>query len=331
MVDLRPLTLGEIIDRSATIWRTHWKALFKLFLGVQLASYILMKAWELVGKKYFPITRGGAQLAETLKADPLQAVKQISLSAIGFVAIMAISGLGSYFIAVASTRYIYPQMVGGASTLSESMRFAWTRAGAIFGFFLLMAGWTLLISSMLVLPGALLILPAVLGKATPVLALLAVLGSILVLVGLVVAILWFILRFMLGAQPLALEDVGSLGAFRRSDALSSGRVGPGFLGLTKVRLTIVFTVVAVIYVAVTMVFAIPEIVIQFMYANPFNPAGADLDKVPALLAVPAELLQVVAQTVVTPLLVVFDIVFYVDMRVRREGLDLELKLKEAQP
>ncbi len=33
MVDLRPLTLGEIIDRSASFWRSNWKALFKLFLG----------------------------------------------------------------------------------------------------------------------------------------------------------------------------------------------------------------------------------------------------------------------------------------------------------
>ena len=65
MVDLRPLSLGEIIDRAATIWRTHWKALFKLFLGFQLATYVLMKGWELVAKTWFPISRGGARLMDS--------------------------------------------------------------------------------------------------------------------------------------------------------------------------------------------------------------------------------------------------------------------------
>jgi hypothetical protein len=45
--------------------------------------------------------------------------------------------------------------------------------------------------------------------------------------------------------------------------------------------------------------------------------------------VPAQLLQVIAGAAISPLYVVFQVIFYVDMRVRREGLDLELSTKAA--
>ena len=51
-----------------------------------------------------------------------------------------------------------------------------------------------------------------------------------------------------------------------------------------------------------------------------------LSLAPQALFVPAELLQVVGQAVFNPLGLVVYATLYLDMRVRREGLDLERRL-----
>jgi hypothetical protein len=124
--------------------------------------------------------------------------------------------------------------------------------------------------------------------------------------------------------------VSAVGAFRRAGALSSGRVGEGLLGLVKLRLTLVITVVGVILLVVTIVGSLPALFVQGYYGRVFDPANADPDAVPQLLLVPAQLLQLAFGSVVAPLYAVAMGWFYFDMRMRREGLDLELKLS-AKP
>ncbi len=328
MVDLRPLTVGEILDRSASIWRANWKALFKLFLGFQLATWVLTKVWELISRHYFPAPRGGARTLEAMQENPTELLTQLGGSLSVGVGFAVVAIFGSYFVSVAATRYVFPRMIGKTATLTQALAATWKQVGALSGFYGLMILWTVLVAGLLVLPGSALILFGTMGETTQTGAVLAALGGVLALSGLMIAFLWFILRFMLAAQVLALEDSGAVGAFRRSSELSSGRIGPGFMGLTKVRLTIVFTVIATLFVAVTIAFSIPQMIVQFAYTNPFDPAHSNPDAVPAYLSVPVELLQVIAQSVIAPLMIVFDIVFYADMRVRREGLDLALKLEE---
>ena len=87
------------------------------------------------------------------------------------------------------------------------------------------------------------------------------------------------------------------------------------------------TWVFAILLVVGIVTGVPAMIVEFAYGHPFDPAGSDPDAVPQLLLIPAQLLQVGAQAVFSPLYLVFGALFYVDMRVRREGLDLELKLE----
>src|SRR5207244_5838915 len=79
-MDLRPLTLGEVVDRSASLWRAHWKALFQLYLGFQLGEFVLLKAWEVITVRYFPIARGGQRMIEAFQSEPAEAVRQLAAS-----------------------------------------------------------------------------------------------------------------------------------------------------------------------------------------------------------------------------------------------------------
>src|SRR5437762_9351286 len=75
MTDLRPMQLGEIVDRSASFWRAHWKRLWGLFFVFSLAQYIVIKGGEALLKRFGPsgdlltmlanATRGGAQAQQS--------------------------------------------------------------------------------------------------------------------------------------------------------------------------------------------------------------------------------------------------------------------------
>jgi hypothetical protein len=52
--------------------------------------------------------------------------------------------------------------------------------------------------------------------------------------------------------------------------------------------------------------------------------------VPQAVLVPVEVAEVVVGSLFAPIYEAFKVLFYVDMRVRREGLDLELAL-QAKP
>ena len=66
-------------------------------------------------------------------------------------------------------------------------------------------------------------------------------------------------------QILAIEDVGAWRAFRRADELSSGRVLAGFMGLVKVRLTVLITVMGGVLLLMSAVATIPTLIVGIIY------------------------------------------------------------------
>lgn len=99
----------------------------------------------------------------------------------------------------------------------------------------------------------------------------------------------------------------------------------------KVRLTVLITVVGLILTVIYVVTGIPSAVLHASYGNILDPTHADQTAIPAGLLIPAELAQIVLSSLVAPVYAVFAVVFYVDMRVRREGLDLALGLGKTAP
>ncbi|MBM7115895.1 hypothetical protein [Archangium primigenium] len=322
--DLRPLALGEIVDRSATFWRQHFRSLLALSLGFNLLTYILSKVLQL-----------------TLRDSPLLLNPQASgdLGELGLATLQLLVTLGGvllgslwlyYFNTLVVARYVVPRQLGDAVRLGECLRRAFQRIGAFSGAYLLSLGWGIGALMLLCVPGgALAVLGGVLvarpDDASLRFAGLLVLGIGFILIGLGMlgALLWYLLRFALLGPVIALEDASAWKSFRRSGALLSGRVEPGFIGRMPVRAMILVTVVSVILIAVSLLCGLPALILQLVYRDPSNPM---LSLAPQALLVPAELLQVVGQAVFNPLGLVVYATLYLDMRVRREGLDLERRL-----
>lgn len=326
--ELRPLGLGELVDRAVRFWRRHLGPLFKLFLGFQLVIFVVSKGYVLLAGRWFPLFGGDARrVEETLGTDPESLLRQAVLGGAALCVVLGLYLWVSWLFSVAGTRYMVDSLLGRPTSIGDGLRQMWRRLGTVTLAFVLSTLWGLVVCLISMLPGALLSAAGLAwARSSPAGAVLAVFGGGLVILGMLVAALWYMLRFLLTAQVLAMEDKGTLAALRRSGELVSGRVGEGVLGLVKVRATILVTAVAAILLSVGMLAGLPAFIISAVYGNLFDPSQANPDAIPQALLVPAELLQVAAQAVFSPLYLTFTAILYVDMRVRREGLDLELKL-----
>ncbi len=337
--ELRPLALGELIDRSATFWRAHIKPLFVLCFGFELVNYIFSKSVVVALERGNILFKGGPEVQARMEDDPT--------SILGDVGVMLLASIGLWLVLIWSywlatlvvARYVVPLQLGEASRPADGLRRGLSRLGSFTGAYLLSQLWGLGISLLMMLPGGVLLgLGALLSAtgsgskaSTAVGVLLVVGGMLLAFVGSMAALFWYFLRFALLAPVLAIEDLSTVGSFRRSGELIAGRVEPGFLGRVKVRAMILLTVVACILVAVSFISGLPAWIVRFSYGNPFDPAVAAANPIPQTVLVPVELLQVVGQSFFTPLALVFYAMFYLDMRMRREGLDLERRLDALGP
>jgi len=326
-MDLRPLPMGELVDRSVGLWRRHAGALFKLHLGFSLLHYALAKGLLLAIGRWAPLFRGGEALASAMTARSPAVEGQLPVVLGLYVAFLPVYAWLNWQGWVAISDYAVGAWLGHPVSVARSLRRALRRAGASTAAFAVAALYALASIVVFMLPGAgLLGLLVAVSPGPEVTAALAVLGALLVLLGMLVALLWCVLRFLLTCQVLAKEDIGGLQAVRRSGVLISGRVGPGLLGWVKIRATVLVTVVALLLFTVMFVSGLPALVVQSIYGNLFDPAHAVPDAVPQALLVPAELFQVLVQSFFSPLYIAFAGLFYADMRVRREGLDLEIAL-----
>ena len=330
-LELRPLALGEIIDRSAIFWRRNLKTLFLLAFGFDLLGYILTKGMQLVALQTQRTLLASSGSEEEAVAA-LGAAGQMML-ALGVTMVLALWLYQVVNVVVA--RYVVPSLLGDKAEPADGYRRAWQKLGALTGAYVLSLLWAMAMSFLLSLPGVLL---AAGGGALSFLAsggsrvlgsILLGLGLILMLLGVTGAMLWYLLRFSLLAPTLAMEDLGAVGAFRRCGSLLSGRVEPGFGGLVTVRAMILVTVVTAIVLTVGLTSGLPVLLARYAYGNLSMDARVVVaNPVPQAVLVPLELLQVSCQALFSPLALVFYATFYLDLRVRREGLDLERRLED---
>jgi hypothetical protein len=331
--DLRPLALGEIVDRTATFWRKNLGPLFRLFLGYQLVVYLMVKGYTLLGRRYFPSFQQGSDFGRRLGEDAL--MQQVLAGAGATIALALVLWWSNWVAGVAGTRFAVKRMLGEPVTLEEGVKRAVSRLGTTTFAFLASLLWALGMLIVCMLPGiGLTVLGAISGRGGRGAVVIVIFAVLVLGVGMLAGMLWYALRFMLTSQVLAMEDVGAWAALRRAGELISGRIGEGFMNRVAVRATVLYTAVIFLLLSINLVSSMPSMIIQSVYGNLFDPAKRNPDAIPQALLIPAELFQVAFQSVFAPILVVFAAVFYVDMRVRREGLDLELKLGSsaaAQP
>jgi hypothetical protein len=270
--DLQPMTLGDILDRTIRLYRRD----FLHNLGIACVPYVLLVPfWA-----FLSVPGAGS-------GDPRAL---FTAGTIIPIALMGLLGGAAYLASMgAMTRSVSERYLGGAPSLWDAYAPVIRRVPSLLWAFILLGA----VAAGLAIPVALLAIPLAfvlgpLAMATPL--------AVVVLMGVV------IVRFLLIAQAVIIEDVRGTAALKRSWALTRG----------------IFwrTIVLLVFVGV----------VGFILQLGFQLAGGFLTLGSAgrgaLLL--AQALNAAAQVLVMPIGTIAFTLLYYDSRIKQEGFDLEV-------
>ena len=307
-LDLRPLSLGELLDRCFTLYRRH----FFLFVGIVALPYLLMLAMQLIQTfVFFPANF-------PTEAPPVAGQAPFSMPSTGaivsvivFYIVLIIAAVIAYLLAQGGTVFAVSELyLGRPTTIRGSFR---KMRGKMLSLFALVILNVLLVgacTAVAVVPAVILIPLATQVGGTAATALFAVLIFLLFVLAVAVAI-YMTCRLMVAVPAVLLEDAGPVTALQRSFFLTKKNAGRAFLVLL-ISITINFAVISVL-----MVPPYVGMIVSAVYKN----FGA--------LRYWLALMQTgsyVGQALAGPILIIATAVFYFDLRVRKEALDLQMML-----
>lgn len=274
--ELRPLSVGEILDVALKIWRPHFPALARIVLFVVAPVQVLT---SLLLASAVPDSE---IIFDTGSFDTTSGTAQFDFDggdAAGFFAafglITLLSGLAFVLSSAAALRAITVAYLGGTPDWKESLRLAVGRLGALVWLSILMGLGLTLGFVLCIVPGV-----------------------------------WLAVAWSLAFVALVAEGLSGTGALRRSFQLVRGRWWPTFG---------VLLIAFVLNTVVDQIIAIPLVIISFVSE----------DSLTGLLL--GALANIISDVITTPFVAAVFALVYFDLRVRKEGLDLQLMAQAMGP
>ncbi|WP_371097403.1 glycerophosphoryl diester phosphodiesterase membrane domain-containing protein [Streptomyces sanglieri] len=308
VIPLRPLGVGEILDGAVSTMRAHWRTV----LGITLAVSVVAQVASILVDRFL--------LPEPPRVDPNATGSEVLRQATDSAQSAVISGLPSLLITMIATLIttsvltvvISRSVLGRPVTLSDAWAEARPRLPQLLGLTLLLA----LISAAVLAVG---LLPGMLIGSTA--------GAGLALLGFMAAfcvVIWLMVRFCLASPALMLERQSITISMRRSAKLVRGAWWRtfGILALTGL-LTLVVAVV------VTIPFGVIAVIVDGDGINSALTDGSTSFGWPFLIV--SGIGEVIISTITYPLSAGVMALLYIDQRIRREALDLELARAAGLP
>ncbi|MFC5170134.1 glycerophosphoryl diester phosphodiesterase membrane domain-containing protein [Streptomyces mutomycini] len=309
VIPLRPLGVGEILDGAVSTMRTHWRTV----LGISLTVSVIAEILIILVQRYL--------LPEQKSVDPnatgAEALRQASDSAQSQLINSGPTTLIAMFATLITTSVltvvVSRSVLGRGVTLSEAWSEARPRIRPLLGLTLLLSLMSAAIMAAGLLPGLLL------GDGAGGLAL-----TFLGFLAACAVVLWLMIRFILAAPALMLERQPVLAALRRSAKLVRGSWWRtfGILALTYL-LVIVLTLIIAIPFGIVAVSLDSNGLSEFL-----NSSSTDFGW-PFLIV--TGIGEVIVSTLVYPFTAGVMALLYIDQRIRREALDLELARAAGVP
>ncbi|MGK5533947.1 DUF7544 domain-containing protein [Streptomyces sp. URMC 129] len=299
VIPLRPLGIGEILDGAVSTARAHWRTVLSIALGIaivtELISAVAMHTWI-----------GDSSGIAALEDNPNPTDEQIRDALVDLTALMSVTGvvalLGSVLATAMLTVVVSRAVLGREVTIGEAWADSRSRLARLLGLVLLVPLIAILAVTLPVLAAAL----------TGLVPLVVVAGA-----GGAALAIWLWVRFSLAAPALMLERQGVVAALRRSAKLVTGSWWR------------VFGVQVLVLLLITVVGGIIEIPTSILAgiaagngADSFY-EGSTTDLTWTYLAV-AGVGSVISGTITLPIGAGVVALLYIDQRIRREALDLEL-------
>jgi hypothetical protein len=308
VIPLRPLGVGEILDGAFTSIRRNPRATLGIAALLLTASAVITTTLSLilvhyVGTVNLPspgqqLTTEQASRLLTRMGEVLAPTAAVSL-VLAFIVDTVLTGL--------LTVVIGRSVLGHKITAGEAWQIARPRMAALIGATLLIP---LILIGLWVAYAIVLVVLAVLHAPGAVIGGLAVLGAIAALI----LTLWFTIMFRMAAQAVVLEREGPVRALGRSWRLVRGSYWRVF-GITLLAGLIVVVTAGVLQIPFSLLAALAGGGNSLLPATGGSVAGILISAVGG----------VVAGAVARPISAGVAVLLYVDLRMRREGLDLVLQ------
>ncbi|MEU5819503.1 glycerophosphoryl diester phosphodiesterase membrane domain-containing protein [Streptomyces sp. NPDC047803] len=308
VIPLRPLGVGEILDGAVSTMRAHWRTV----LGITLTVSVITQTAILLIRRYLlpdpPSVDANATGSEALR----QLNESLRYNLLDGAPPQLVSMLATIFTTAVLTVVISRSVLGRPVTLSDAWAEARPRLLPLLGLTLLLAVTAAAIMTAGILPGFLIGDTAGVG-----LAFLGLLAAIIIF-------LWLAVRFILAAPALMLERQSIIASMRRSAKLVRGAWWRmfGILALTWVLTVIVALVVGI-------PFAIVAVGLDDGSLSSFLTKGPSEFGWPFLIV--SAIGDVVVTTITYSLSAGVMALLYVDQRIRREALDLDLARAAGLP
>ncbi|WP_411073344.1 hypothetical protein [Streptomyces sp. cmx-4-7] len=308
VIPLRPLGVGEILDSAVKTLRAYWRTVLTITAAV---AVVAQTAHTLVQRYLVP--RTPALSPDATPAEELrQSLEAARTSLIGLGPDMLVTLVASMISAALLAVVVSRAVLGRPIPLGTAWQEVRPRLLQLLGLTLLLAVMSAGIMFVGLLPGLLI------GDVPGIV--LALLGGF----GALVLNVWLMVRFSLASPALMLERGGVVQSLKRSAKLVQGSWWRIF-GITLLTQLLIFVFV--------MIIAIPFTIIGFVVdgeaLSGLLSGSADSIGWPFLIA--TGIGGVITSAVTYPISAGVTVLLYVDQRIRREALDLELIRAAGRP
>ena len=276
-VDLRPLSLGEILDRTFTLYRRN----FLLFLGIAAIPNLLVLALNLV--QVF-MSEGPKGVGHTVpRSEQFQSTLGSSsggLLALGIVGVLVavVVYFVAYLFAQGGTVYAVSDLyLGQPTSIGTSLKRMRGELGSLLGVIMLNGLAIMAATLAFIIPG-----------------------------------IYLACRLLPCIPAALLENLGPRASLERSFRLTKGFAGRAFG---------IYVLYFILLYASMMLFMMPFAFVAGLYAK--NPVLYHF-----WLAL-AQVGDVIASILISPILTIATAVFYYDLRVRKEAFDLQYMMNPA--
>lgn len=307
-VDLRPLSLGELLDRTFRLYRNHF-VLFVGIMAIPAAVWLPFNVLLLSFQGSFMSAAASNPGKPPFVPTPAEIIGLIA----GMFGVLLLSAL-VYSVAVAAASCAVADVyLGRTATVRGSYgriqgRF-WRLIGVIINILLRMFG--LMVAVIAVFFGGMAAIGLLVGasRANPIFAALLVLALFFAYVAGLIFCVYFWLRYAVAIPILMIENLGVLATIRRSVFLTRGRRGHIFLALL---------VAVIIAYAGLFILQMP-----FSLAMVISAARGHWSQ---WLAFAAAVSGSIGSALTGPISMIAIVLLYYDSRIRKEAFDLQFML-----
>ncbi|MFZ3557907.1 MULTISPECIES: glycerophosphoryl diester phosphodiesterase membrane domain-containing protein [unclassified Streptomyces] len=304
VIPLRPLGVGEILDGAVSTMRTYWRTV----LGISLTVAVVTQLLAVLLQGFVLNDAATTAALDNPDATPRELLSALGSLLIGSALVAVVTLLGTIVATALLTTVTSRAVLGRPVTIGEAWRDARPQILRLLGLTLLLPLIAAAIMLVSVAPG---ILVSTLGSTEGGIA-LGVVGG---LAGLVVTI-WLMVRLSLASPALMLEKQTVRKAMGRSTKLVRGSWWRVF-GITILASLIAAIVSEIILFPFT---AIAGAVSGDGFSSLLDSGG----NFGWAFLIITGIGSVVGSTITFPITAGVTVLLYIDQRIRREALDLEL-------